>query len=50
MERQENITRQLANFAAGLRYEDIPEEVVQKAKDCILDQLGVELNRVHFGM
>jgi 2-methylcitrate dehydratase PrpD len=43
MERQENITRQLANFASGLRYEDIPEEVIQKAKDCILDQLGVEL-------
>ena len=43
MEQQKNITRQLANFAAGLRYEDIPEEAVEKAKDCILDQIGVEL-------
>jgi 2-methylcitrate dehydratase PrpD len=43
MEQQENITRNLALFAVGLRYEDIPEEVVKKAKDCILDQVGVEL-------
>jgi 2-methylcitrate dehydratase PrpD len=43
MEQQENITRTVAYFAAGLRYEDIPEEVVEKAKDCILDQIGVEL-------
>ena len=43
MEQQEGITRKLAHFAGGLRYEDIPGEVIEKAKDCILDQLGVEL-------
>jgi 2-methylcitrate dehydratase PrpD len=37
------ITRELARFAIGLKYEDIPADVVAKAKDCILDQLGVEL-------
>jgi 2-methylcitrate dehydratase PrpD len=39
----EGITRRLAHFAGGLRYEDIPGKVIEKAKDCILDQLGVEL-------
>ena len=43
MQRQDGVTRELAHFAAGLRYEDIPSEVVEKAKDCILDQIGVEL-------
>ena len=37
------ITRELASFAIGLKYEDIPGDVIAKAKDCILDQLGVEL-------
>jgi len=26
-----------------VRYEDIPPEAIEKAKDCILDQVGVEL-------
>ena len=43
MERQEGVTREVADFATRLRYEDLPGEVVEKAKDCILDQLGVEL-------
>ena len=43
MQRQDGVTRELAHFAAGLRYEDIPSEVIEKAKDCILDQIGVEL-------
>ena len=37
------ITEQLAAHTAKVRYEDIPPEAIEKAKDCILDQLGVEL-------
>jgi aconitate decarboxylase len=38
-----NATRDLARFAAGLRFEDIPEPIVGHAKLCILDGLGVAL-------
>ncbi|MGZ8228699.1 MAG: MmgE/PrpD family protein [Burkholderiales bacterium] len=31
----------LAQFAAGLRYEDIPPEVVARARDTIIDTVGV---------
>src|ERR1700751_6296757 len=37
------ITAKLAEHASKLRYEDIPSDVIEKAKDCILDQIGVEL-------
>ena len=37
------ITAKLAAHASKLRYEDIPSDVIAKAKDCILDQVGVEL-------
>ena len=30
-------TIQLAEYAASLRFEDIPDEVIQRAKDCITD-------------
>jgi 2-methylcitrate dehydratase PrpD len=30
-------TKQLAEYAAKLRFEDLPAEVVQRAKDCIID-------------
>lgn len=33
-------TRTLAEFAVGLRYEDLPADVVQTAKRCIIDSLG----------
>jgi 2-methylcitrate dehydratase PrpD len=33
-------TRELAKWAAALRYEDLPAEVVAKAKTCVLDTLG----------
>src|SRR3569623_1809929 len=33
-------TRTVAEFAVGLRYEDLPPEVVAMAKRCILDSLG----------
>jgi 2-methylcitrate dehydratase PrpD len=37
------ITEKLAAHTAKVRYEDIPSEAIEKAKDCILDQVGVEL-------
>jgi len=37
------ITQTLAAHTAKVRYEDIPPEAIEKAKDCILDQVGVEL-------
>ena len=36
----ENATRDLAQFAASLRYEDIPYEVVERIKLSILDSIG----------
>jgi 2-methylcitrate dehydratase PrpD len=33
-------TVQLAKYAAALRYEDLPAEVVQRAKDCIADTIA----------
>src|SRR5213596_1603199 len=35
-----NETVQLAEYAAGLRYEDLPAEVVACAKDCIIDTVA----------
>ena len=37
------ITEKLAAHAVKVRYEDLPPEAIEKAKDCILDQIGVEL-------
>src|SRR3954468_6001086 len=37
------ITAKLANHTTRIRYEDIPHDAIEKAKDCILDQVGVEL-------
>ena len=36
-----NETVQLAEYAATLRYEDLPAAVVQRAKDCITDTIAV---------
>jgi 2-methylcitrate dehydratase PrpD len=36
-----NETVHLAEYAAGLRYEDIPPDVMQRAKDCIIDTVAV---------
>ncbi len=33
-------TRTLADFAVGLRYEDLPADVIELAKRCVLDSLG----------
>ncbi|HVY16128.1 MAG TPA: MmgE/PrpD family protein, partial [Rhodopila sp.] len=38
-----NATRDLARFAAGLRFADIPAPVREHAKLCVLDGLGVAL-------
>ena len=35
-----NETTQLAAYAAALRYEDLPEPVIQRAKDCIADTIA----------
>src|SRR5215471_9622767 len=34
-------TLRLAQYAAGLRYDDLPPAVVQRAKDCITDTVAV---------
>ncbi|ALM83265.1 MmgE/PrpD family protein [Bordetella sp. N] len=36
----ENATRDLAAFAAGIRYEDLPPEVVDRIKSSVLDSIG----------
>ena len=38
-----NETQQLASFVSKLAYEDIPVEVIRKAKELILDQMGCQL-------
>jgi 2-methylcitrate dehydratase PrpD len=38
-----SLTRALAEFCTKLRFEDLPPEVVEKAKICILDTIGVGL-------
>src|SRR5579871_3012995 len=37
---QEGATRDLAAFSANLRFEDLPNKVVEHAKLCVLDSLG----------
>jgi len=34
------VTQALADFAVGLRYEELPADVIKLAKQCILDSLG----------
>ncbi|MHB1905088.1 MAG: MmgE/PrpD family protein, partial [Ferrimicrobium sp.] len=36
-----SVSKRLADFACGLRFEDIPSEVVAHAKRCLLDSVGV---------
>lgn len=36
-----NETVRLAEYASGLRYEDLPPQVIQRAKDCITDTVAV---------
>lgn len=37
------ITKELANFIVSLKYEDIPDSAIEKAKLCFLDFLGVSI-------
>ena len=39
----DTIARRLARFATGLRYEDLPQPIIARAKALVLDQLGCEL-------
>ena len=35
--------RQLAAYAVALRFEDIPADIVERARDCLIDTIGVSL-------
>jgi 2-methylcitrate dehydratase PrpD len=37
------LSERLATFVQGVRYEDLPAEAVAKAKECILDTVGVAM-------
>jgi len=37
------LTQELAEFVCRLKYTDLPKEVIDKAKELVLDQLGVQL-------
>lgn len=37
------VTERLAKLAANIRFEEIPERVVSRTKDCILDSIGTAL-------
>jgi 2-methylcitrate dehydratase PrpD len=39
----ENATRDLARFGAGLGFDDLPKEVVERIKHCVLDSIGCVL-------
>ena len=38
-----NYTQELSRFVANLRYEDLPQEVVQKAKEILIQSVGAAL-------
>jgi 2-methylcitrate dehydratase PrpD len=40
---EQTISRLLARHVLGIRYGDLPPKIVSLAKDCIIDQLGVQL-------
>lgn len=40
-------TRELAHFITSLRYESLPLEVISRAKESILDQIGIQLGVAH---
>ena len=42
-----NETVELARYAAGLRYEDLPAEVVACAKDAVITRATTILKRAH---
>ncbi len=42
-----SISRQMAEFAANLKYDDIPAEAIYEAKRFLLDSMGCALAAVH---
>lgn len=41
--KKQKTTRRLAEFISQLKYRDLPQPVIQKAKEVILDQVGIEI-------
>lgn len=41
-------SKRIAEFVASLNYEDLPKEVIEKAKDCVRDHLGCVLGSYPF--
>jgi len=41
-------SKRIAEFVAALNYEDLPKEVIEKAKDCVRDHLGCVLGSYPF--
>ncbi|MBR9976714.1 MAG: MmgE/PrpD family protein [Bacteroidetes bacterium] len=44
---EKSIARQIAEFAVGLRYEDLPEEVVHEVKRYLYDSIGCAYGATH---
>jgi 2-methylcitrate dehydratase len=44
---EKTISRQIAEFAVNLRYEDLPEEVIQEVKRYLYDSIGCALGAMH---
>jgi 2-methylcitrate dehydratase len=44
---EKTISRRIAEFAVGLRYEDLPEEVVHEVKRYLYDSVGCALGSMH---
>lgn len=42
-----NYTAQLAEYTSSLKFEQLPSEVVEKAKQCLLDLLGIMVRARH---
>ena len=42
-----SISKQMAEFAANLQYDDIPAEAIYEAKRFLLDSMGCALAAVH---
>jgi len=39
----DTIAQRLASWVTGLRFEDLPAVVIERSKQCIIDQMGVQL-------
>ena len=41
------VTRKLSEFTAGLRFDDLPDEVVERTRLLVLDHVGIALRARH---